>query len=322
MFLLWPAMLISLLLLPLLVVLYLRVQGRRRQLAARYGGLGLVRGATAPGRRRHIPPALFLAGLALLCVALARPQATVSLPRLEGTVMLVFDVSGSMAASDVTPSRLDVAKAAALEFVAQRAPELRVGVVAFSDGGITVQMPTSGQAEILTAIERLAPQRGTSVGEGIYAALTAIAVDADTAPADPSAPAAVLERYPSASIILLSDGENNADPNPVEAALQAAAVGVRVYSVGVGTTAGATLDLDGFSVHTMLDEAAMQQIALASGASYYEVADGLMGINDELSSRLTVRAEATEITALFVGAGLILLLIGGLCSLLWFNRLA
>jgi Ca-activated chloride channel family protein len=322
MFLLWPAMLVSLLLLPLLVALYLRAQGRRRQLAARYGGLGLVRGAAAPGGRRHVPPALFLAALALLCVALARPQATISLPRLEGTVMLVFDVSGSMAAADLAPSRLDAAKAAALDFVEKRAPELRVGVVAFSDGGITVQMPTSGQEEILTAIERLAPQRGTSVGEGIFAALTAIAVDADEAPADPAAPAVELERYPSASIILLSDGENNAEPDPVEAALQAAAVGVRVYTVGVGTTAGATLDLDGFSVHTMLDEAALQQIALASGGSYYGAADGLMGINDELSSRLTVRAEATEITALFVGAGFILLLVGGLCSLLWFNRLA
>lgn len=322
--LIWPLMLLSLLLLPLLVMIYLRAQGRRRQLAARYGGFGLTRGGAGPGRRRHLPPALFLAALALLCVALARPQATLSLPQIEATVMLVFDVSGSMAADDMAPSRLDAAKAAAVAFVERQAPAVRVGVVAFSDGGLAVQMPTSSQGDILAAIERLAPQRGTSVGEGLVAALNAIAVDADAEPGAAAGGPTALERYPSAMIVLLSDGENTAAPDPIEVALNAAALGVRIYPVGVGTTAGATLELEGFSVNSRLDEATLQQIALASGGVYAPIAaaDGLAAIDDAIATRLTVRAEPIEITALFVGAALALLLGGGVCALLWFNRLA
>jgi Ca-activated chloride channel family protein len=322
--LLWPAMLLTLLILPLCVALYLRVEGRRRQLAARYGSLGQAWGMTGqgPGARRHIPAALYLAALALLCVAMARPQATVSLPRLEGTIMLVFDVSGSMAADDVGPTRLDAAKAAAVSLVERRAPGVRVGVVAFSDGGLAVQVPTSGQDEILGAIERLEPQRGTSLGEGILAALNTIATDAaeDTPEGEP----APLARYPSAAIVLLSDGENTAPPDPIEVAQTAASLGVRIYTVGVGTTEGATLHIEDFSVHSRLDEAALQQIAEQSGGAYFGAGatEGLTAAYEQLSARLTVRPEATEITSLFVGAGLLLLLVGGVASLLWFNRLA
>lgn len=321
---LWPAMLITLLLLPLCVALYLRVERRRRELAERHATLRRAWGVAAqgPGARRHLPAALYLAALVLLCVALARPQATLSLPRLEGTVMLVFDVSGSMAADDVAPTRLDAAKAAAVELVERRAPGVRVGVVAFSDGGIAVQVPTSGQDEILGAIGRLTPQRGTSVGEGILAALNVIAVDA--AEDVPEGAAPPLARYPSAAIVLLSDGENTANPDPIEAAQLAASLGVRIYTVGVGTVEGATLHIDDFSVHSRLDEGALQQIARQSGGAYFGAGatTGLTAAYEQLSARLAVRPEATEITALFVGAGLLLLLAGGVVSLLWFNRLA
>lgn len=321
---LWPAMLSTLLLLPLCAALYLRVEGRRRQLVARYGSLGQAWGVAAQraGGRRHFPPALYLAALALLCVAMARPQATVSLPRLEGTVMLVFDVSGSMAAEDVAPTRLGAAKAAAVDLVERRAPGVRVGVVAFSDGGIAVQVPTSSQEELMGAIERLAPQRGTSVGEGILAALNAIAADA--AAEAPAGQAQQLARYPSAAIVLLSDGENTANPDPVEVAQLAASMGVRIYTVGVGTAEGATLQIEDFSIHSRLDEAALRLIAEQSGGSYFGAGatEGLTAAYERLSARLEVRPEASEVTALFVGAGLLLLLAGGVMSLLWFNRLA
>ncbi|HMQ30955.1 MAG TPA: VWA domain-containing protein [Chloroflexaceae bacterium] len=330
--LIWPAMLATLLLLPPLVALYLWALGRRRRLAARYGSLGLLRGGPGAGRpdaRRRVPPALFLAALALLCVALARPQATLALPRLEGTVMLVFDVSGSMAADDVAPSRLAAAQEAAAVFVARRAPSLRVGVVAFSSGGFAVQPPTGDRAAILTAIERLSPQQGTSLGEGILVALRAIVADAaddGLAPGGPQAEATAWpdRQFPAAAIVLLSDGENNVEPDPLAAAQAAAALGVRVHTVPVGTTAGATLQLDGFSVHSRLDEATLQQIATLSDGVYIgpEGADALPAIYDGLAPQLVVRSEPTEVTALFVGASLLLLLAGGLCSLLWFGRLA
>lgn len=331
--LIWPAMLASLLLLPLLVALYLRVERRRYELAARFGGLGLsATGGVPPGRRRHLPPALYLAGLAILCVALARPQMELSLPRLEGTVMLVFDVSGSMAAEDMAPTRLEAAKAAAEAFVARRGPSMRVGVAAFSDGGIAVQLPTDDEETIMKAIQSLSPQRGTSLGEGILAALQAIVVDADAAAGGSAGPAqggepaqpALRERYPAAAIVLLSDGENNAEPAPLEVALAATDLGVRIYTVGVGSTAGATLELEGFSVHSMLDEQALQEIAVVSGGAYFgpEATGALPGIADELAQEFVVRSAPTELTAFLVGIALALLLLGGLCSLLWFNRLA
>jgi Ca-activated chloride channel family protein len=326
----WPALLSLLLLLPLFAALYLRAQRRRRALAERYGSLGLLRagGGAGPGARRHIPPALFLAALALLIVALARPQAAVSLPRLEGTVLLAFDVSGSMAADDLAPSRLDAAKLAAQEFVRRQPPGVQIGVVAFSEGGLTVQVPTNTQEELLAAIERLAPQRGTSLGEGILAALNVIAADAAAAADAPPAAAgpegeAEPPQYPSALIVMLSDGENNVRPDPLEAAQAAAESGVRIFTVGLGSPEGATLQLEGFSVHTQLQEELLRQIAQVSGGAYFSAAasDQLPAIYDEVAAQLVIKPEQTEITALFVGGGLILLLAGGLLSLFWFSRM-
>src|SRR5919199_6666366 len=173
----WPQMLALLVLLPLFVGLYLRLQQRRRRLVASYGSLGLVQAAAGRGlgARRHVPPALFLAGLTILIVALARPQAVVSLPREEGTVILAFDVSGSMAADDLKPTRMEAAKAAAREFVQRQPRTVQIGVLAFSDSGFTVQVPTNDQEAILAAINRLTPQSGTSLGQGILDSLNTIA---------------------------------------------------------------------------------------------------------------------------------------------------
>src|SRR5262245_42409681 len=289
----WPAMLLSLLLIPLCVALYLRLQ-RRRRLAASYGAFGLMQtaGGGQPGWRRHLPPLLFLAGLTVLLMAMARPQTVISLPKQEGTVILVLDVSGSMAADDVTlpasaaetppepaegasaqevkPTRMEVAKAVAREFVQRQPDSVQIGVVAFSDGGLAVQAPTNDQEAILSTINRLSPQRGTSVGYGILVALNTIVVSAGEAPLLDSnlTPVPTLTPTPlpegtyiPAIIVLFSDGENNESPDPFEAAQVAANMGTRIYTVGVGSAAGTTLEVEGFSVHTRLEEEALKQIA-------------------------------------------------------------
>ncbi|HVN16352.1 MAG TPA: VWA domain-containing protein [Anaerolineales bacterium] len=331
----WPAMLWSLLLAPLFVIFYLLLQRRRHKLAARYGSLGLVQEAAGRGIgfRRHVPATLFLVGLSILMLALARPQAEVSLPRIEGTVMLAFDVSGSMAANDVKPTRMEAAKAAAQEFVQNQPPSVQIGVIAFSDSGLSVQIPTYDREAVLAAINRLEPQRGTSLANGILASLNAIAVanlppqpryytnltPVPTATPTPMPPG----EYTSAAIVLLTDGENNERPDPLAAAQTAADRGVRIYTVGIGSPTGATIHVEGFSIHTQLDEDMLKQISQISGGTYYnaQTEQDLKTIYSNLQPQLVVRPEKTEITSLFAGASILILLIGGIFSLLWFSRL-
>lgn len=323
---LWPPMLLLLLLLPVAVVQYRRARRRRAAASSGYGSLTMSQLSGRPlGARVHIPPALFLVGLALLIVGMARPQATVLLPRVGGTVMIAFDVSGSMAADDVAPSRMEVAKELARTFVAGQPEGVKIGVTAFSEGGLTIQVPTDDTGAVLAAIDRVAPQRGTSVGQGILAALTAIQVDAGETPQQPGAeapPPAPPETEAPAAIILFSDGENTSPPDPLDAAYEALARGVRIHTVGVGSAAGATLQLEGFSVNTRLDEGALRQISEMTLGSYYgaDQQENFGAVYQELTRRLLVKPEELELTALFAGAGVLALLIGGLCSMLWFGR--
>ncbi|MGA2820432.1 MAG: VWA domain-containing protein [Anaerolineales bacterium] len=334
---LWPAVLFLLLLLPLGVVLYLRWQQQRWRLAARYGNFGLVQetGGRRLGWRRHIPPALFLTGLAILTIGLARPQTVLSLPREEGTVILAFDVSGSMAASDVQPTRMEAAKAAARDFVHRQPTSVQIGVVAFSDSAFSVQTPTDNQDAILAAINRLAPQRGTSIAQGLLASLNSIAVATGQAgqapnlysnlPPNPAPTPTPVPKgmYTSAVIILLSDGENNENPDPLVPAQLAATRGVRIYTVGIGSPAGTTLHINGFTVHTQLDELTLKQISQVTGGTYYSAQseEDLRTIYENLDRELVAKPEKTEVTSLFAGASIFLLLIGGALSLLWFSRM-
>jgi Ca-activated chloride channel family protein len=327
-------MLFLLLLVPLFVLLYLRLQQRRRQFAASYGTLGLVQEAAGGrlGLRRHIPPALFLIGFVLLLFALARPQTVVSLPRVEGIVILAFDVSGSMAADDLTPTRMEAAKAAAREFVQHQPASVQIGIVAFSDGGFTVQVPTNDQEVTLATINRLTPQRGTSLGHGILASLNAIAADAGQAPQISNnltptplpTPTPVPEGvYTPAVIILLTDGENNEDPDPLAAAQTAADRGVCIYTVGIGSAAGTILHVNGFTVHTQLNEAMLQQISQLTDGMYYNASneEELRTIYENLDPQLVIKPEKMEVTSIFAGASILVLLAGGGFSLLWFSRL-
>lgn len=328
----WPAMLVLLLLIPPFVVVYLRLQQRRRQLVAGYANPGLVldRGRARTGRRRHIPALFFLLALIILVVALARPQALVSLPRIEGTVLLAFDVSGSMAADDMKPTRMDAAKAAARAFVEHQPSTVQIGVVSFSDSGFAVQAPSNDPGPVAAAINRLAPQRGTSLARGIQAALNAIALGSSgpltlanpRSEPTPTPTAVPKGSHTSAVIVLLTDGENNMQPDPLAAAQQAADRGIRIYTVGIGSPAGATLKLDGFTVRTRLDETTLKQIADITGGQYYNAqsADELYSIYDHLDPELIIKPQETEVTALFAGAGILALLLGGTLSLLWLGR--
>src|SRR4051812_18314375 len=172
----WPAMLFLLVLIPLFVFLYIRIQQRRQQRITSFGSLSLMKAAAqnSPGKRRHIPPILFLLSLSILIVGLARPQTEVSLPRIAGTVILAFDVSGSMAADDLKPTRLEAAKAVVQDFIERQPATVQIGVVAFSDSGFAVQPPTNDEDTLIAAIHRLAPERGTSLANGIIMSLNAI----------------------------------------------------------------------------------------------------------------------------------------------------
>ncbi len=329
----WPAMLFLLLLVPIFVILYIRMQQRRQKRVTSYGSLGTMQGAVTNrlGARRHVAPALFLISLTILIFALARPQTAVSLPRIQGTVILAFDVSGSMAADDLKPTRMEAAKTAVQNFIERQSAFVQIGVVAFSDSGLSVQVPTNDQGELLAAIGRLTSQRGTSLANGIIASLKTIEIGngAPTnyysnltptpAPTPTPMPKGV---YTSSVIVLLTDGENNQNPDPLEVAQTAADRGVRIYTVGIGSAAGTNVHVDGFTIHTQLDEAMLQQISQITGGTYFnaENEEDLLSIYDNLNPALVVKPEEMEVTSIFAGISILFLLIGGTISLLWFGR--
>jgi Ca-activated chloride channel homolog len=323
---LWPAMLVSLLCLPLFIGIYLFLQRRRQRFAVSFSSFtgGPIK-SPQPGRLRHIPPLLFLVGLAILLIAMARPHMTVNLPRVEGTVVLAFDVSGSMAAEDLEPNRMAAAKVAASEFVQRQPPSVQIGVVAFSEGGLSVQVPTNDQDAILASINRLEPQRGTSLGYGILTALNTILGEGDEASIDelePTPAPVPAGTYGPAIIVLISDGENTAPPDPFEAAYAAAERGVRIYSIGIGSKVGTTLDINGFTVYTQLNETTLEQISGLTGGEYYnaESEEDLRVIYDNITPELVIKPEEMEVTSIFAGASIVILLIGAALMLLWFGR--
>lgn len=324
-------MLVLLLLVPLLAGLYLWLL-RRRERATALGPLGVMQNEAGRrmGLRRHTPPVFYLLGLTCVLFALARPEMPVSLPRVDGTVILAFDVSNSMLADDIEPTRIEAAREAALAFVDNQPSTVQIGVVAFGNGGLVVQPPTNVQADLLAAIDRVSPQGGTSLGQGIFTALNAIAeepialneegLDPEAAPED--LPELQIGDHSSAVILMLTDGENTGGADPLDVAQLAAEAGVRVYTVGIGSEEGAVLEVDGFNVHTRLDEQSLQEIAAVTNGAYYRAADAesLREIYKEIDLRMTVKGEQREATSIFAGAGALFFLIGGVLAMLWFGR--
>lgn len=322
----WPWMLLGLLAVPLVVLWHrhlLRVRARRRtELAA----LGLVApAAMTTGWRRHVPPALLLASFVLLMGALARPDAIVPIPHREGTVILAFDVSASMAAKDLAPTRIEAAKVTARAFVERQPPTVRVGVVAFSGSGLVAQEATADRGSVLAAIDRLTPQGGTALARGLQTSLSAIAgktvlLDAPGSSVEPQGQD--LGYHGSAAIILLSDGENTVEPDPIDVAELASSAGVKIYPIGLGSPRGTVLEIDGFQLATALDEPLLREIATRTDGRYFAAADekALAAVYESIDLEWTVEAQHIEITALVAAAAAVLMLAGVGLSLLWFGR--
>ena len=341
----WPSALLLLIVVAGLAVLYVLAQRRRNRYALRYANLSLVREAIGkgPGWRRHVPPALFILALAFMAIAVARPQAVVAVPSQEGTVILAIDVSGSMLAEDMKPNRMEAAKAAARAFVDKQSESVKIGVVSFSGDASIVQSPTSDKTLVIAAINRLRAQRATAIGRAILVSLDAIAEsqgsEADlpssilqnqgqpdaSSPPRPSAtiPPYLQGQHASASIVLMSDGQNNQFPAPLDVVDQATSRGVRIYTIGLGSAAGAIVRLQGRAVRTALDEATLKKIAEVTDGQYFNAnteAD-LRTVYENLTTELVVRNEKTELTAYATLAAAVLAVFAGAFSLLWFNRL-
>jgi Ca-activated chloride channel family protein len=316
-----PRALLLLLVVPLLVAGYVAIVRRRTADARELGTMA----RPAVGRRRHVVPIVFLLGVVVLLVALARPQADIDLPRRTGTVVLAFDVSSSMKAKDLAPTRMVAAKRAARAFVADQPSSIRIGVVAFSDAGYVVQPPTRSRRDALDAINRLSPRGGTALGRGILTALGAAhgkPIDLDRNALERG------ERQPdvpfigSAAIVLLTDGDNTGALDPLALAPVAAQAGVRIFPVGIGSANGAVVDVDGFQVATALHADLLRKIAQGTRGTYFSAADAasLRRVYASIDLELTVVGRTTEITAIFAGAGLVLFLVAAGLSMRWYGR--
>jgi Ca-activated chloride channel family protein len=315
---LWPEALWWLLLLPAAVAGYVLILRRNKGEALHYTRLGMMKAAMGRGQaiRRHIPAALLFVALACMLLALGRPAAVVTLPIHSETVILALDVSQSMSAEDVKPTRLAAAQAAAKAFIRQRPRSARIGIVAFAGSAALVQAPTTKREELHAAIDQLQLDAATAVGSGIVASLKAIFPDQKAKP-EPVPPGS----YKSAAIIVLTDGETTAGHEPLAAARLAADRGVRVFTVGVGTPEG-EVNADGWSMRVSVDEDALKGIADLTHGEYFFAANApdLTRIYEGLNSRLVLEKSETEITALFAGLAAALTLLAAALSLLWFRR--
>ncbi len=348
---LWLNSLWFLLSLPLAVAGYVLLLRRKKRAALRYPNLGMVKDALGAARfRRHVPPALFLLAFAVALLAVARPQALVTLPSQRSTLMLAMDVSGSMRAEDVAPTRMAASQIAARTFIEEQPADVRLGLVVYAGAAMLVQAPTFDRTQILEAIDRFQPQRGTNIGSGLLVALQGLFPDADfsdlqrgrdfrdrrgsfggaalgQAPPEqkkeenfiPVAPGS----YKSGAIILMTDGQPTTGPSPLEAARRAAQRGVKVYTVGFGSEGGTLTTFDGFSMRVQLDEELLKQIADITRGSYFRATSGteLKSVYQALTGQLVLEKTKTEITALFAALAAALFVLAAVLSFTWAGRL-
>jgi Ca-activated chloride channel family protein len=314
----WPFVLIALVAIPLLVVWYVRQQRRREQAAEAFVAPALAASVTPrkPGWRRHLPMIAFLAAIAALIVAAARPQQTVAVPVDRAAIMLANDVSSSMSATDVKPSRLAAAQAAARRFVLGLPGSVEVGQMEFARRPVLLQSPTTDHTSTLSAIAQLHPGGGgTAIGDTIQTALR-ILNDLRTN-----------GKRPPSAIVLLSDGTSNVGVSPIAVAQEAKRLHIPIYTIALGTANGAiTFQRRGQTVTAPVPVSATElgQIAAASGGRAYTAADSAKAtaVYAHLAKQLGHTSVKREITARIAGGGLVLILIGILLSLLLFARLA
>jgi len=345
----WPTAFWLMLVLPVLAFFYWRNAGRRGRLLSLYPTL--LRASQSSGWwgkvRRHGPPLLLLVSLGLLITALARPAAVITLARQRGTLILAMDVSGSMRADDVNPTRITAAQRAAKSFVKERPRAVKIGLVAFSGGAFLVQAPTADNAELDMAIEQLRPERMTAIGSAVLTSMQTLFPDQhfDTMlpgfggdqfylgtpienarkpkPQKPKSPTPVEPgSYKSAAIILMTDGKSTLGPDPVEAARIASNYGVRVFTIGFGTANGQIKLWGDRVMKVQLDEETLKTMAKITHAQYFhaKTQKELAAIYKQLNTKLQAETSLEEISFLFVAAATVMAFLSVALSLIWHGR--
>ncbi|MFC7547562.1 VWA domain-containing protein [Plantactinospora sp. GCM10030261] len=301
-----------------LLLAYLRMQRRRSRYAVRFTNLRLL-DRVAPHRpawRRHVPAGLFLAMLALLVVGFSRPAADVEVPRERATVMIAVDVSTSMLADDVDPDRLTAAKDAAVKFAGKLPDEFNVGLVAFAGSAAVIVPPGTDRAALRAGIRRLAEGstgvQGTAIGEAIDTSLGAIKQLDPQANADP----------PPARIVLLSDGANTSGRDPEAAGEEAVAAKVPVHTIAFGTPTG-SVDRGGRAIRVPVDGETLHAVAEQTSGGYHEAASSaeLRAVYEDIGTSVGYQTKRMDISARFIGLGLLLALGAAMGSMVWFSRL-
>ncbi len=324
----WPLALLGLLVVPVAVTLYVLSARRRSREAERFGSPALVAGLVSarPGWRRHVPFALALAALTVLVVGVARPKATVSVPKEEATVVLALDTSRSMAATDVQPTRLAAAQEAARSFLERVPDRYRVAIVSFSSEAQIVLPPTADRESALQALAQLRVGSGTALGDAIVRSVETVR-PGETSSDRGAPPPAPSPDDPPATVLLLSDGaQTSGQFTPAQGAALAQRLRVPVNTVALGVgPAVVQVPLSGGlrqRVTVQPDPATLREVAQQTGGQFYDApdADSLQEVYGELGSRLGTRREERELTQFFAAAGGLLLLSGSALSLLWFRR--
>ena len=346
---LWSDLLWLMLIVPIQAGAYVHMLRRRKRMALRYASLMLVREAIAPGQwlRRHLPALLLGLGIACALLGAARPSVVLTLPNEHQTVVLAIDVSRSMRATDIEPSRMVAAQNAVKAFVKELPPSVRVGLVTFAGTAAVAQTPTQNRDDLLAAVDRFQLQRQTAIGSGLLAALSVLLPEADfaleveefdwrpsrAAPGMPRrldpAPAADFKpvapgSFASGVIVLMSDGRRTTGPDPLKVAKLAAERGVRVHTVGFGTAAGGPVDFEEGTIYMRFDEQALRSIAGITEGQYSHAgsAGDLHKVYKDLTAKLVLERSETEVTAFFAAAAALFVLMAAMLSALWFHRVA
>ena len=317
-----PILLFGLVLVPLAALVYGAMQGRKRREASAFANPALLPNLVTarPGLRRHLPPLLLMLALAVMVVALARPQRTVASPQRAATVMMVTDISGSMNATDVEPNRLSAAVKSAKRLTDELPETFRLGLVTFSDFAEQRAAPSTDRAAVSAALDRLTAVGGTAMGlgleRGLEAAKTPVANEDGTG----------TRRLP-AVLVLLSDGKDTqGGVGPIEVAEKARQAGIPIYAIALGTPDGEVEVQDSFGLTTRIqvppDTETLKEIAKVSRGRFYEAADSakLEEIYAGLGTRLSSKQVKEEVTVAFAGGALLLLLLGSGLSMAWFGR--
>jgi Ca-activated chloride channel homolog len=304
-----PLLLLLLAAVPLVAVLYALMQKRRRKYAIVYTNVDLLAAVAGRSYSRHIPAVFALLALAALLIAIARPQRVVDAERREANVLLVFDTSGSMLATDVVPSRLQAAQLAGKTFVDKVPEGFRVGVISFGSTAQQLSEPTTDKAQVKATIDALQVKGATAMGDALK-----LAVNSARVPVPDGLGGA--KRLPAA-IVLLGDGASTRGDDPIDVVQDTKKFKIPVYTVALGTQGGVLTHTDPNTGVTNSepvppDLLTLQDIARDTGGQFFATADArrLEAVYANIGTRLTKTKEKQQVTSAFAGIALVLLVAG------------